>query len=74
MEDVERIARLEAQHQEVMRVLQETREDMKEVRDDMHEVKAALTKWKGLGAGIAITVSCFWAVLIAIWGFITGGK
>jgi hypothetical protein len=57
-----------------MRVLQETREDMKEVRDDMHEVKAALTKWKGLGAGIAITVSCFWAVLIAIWGFITGGK
>jgi hypothetical protein len=61
MEDVERIARL-------------TREDMKEVRDDMHEVKAALTKWKGLGAGIAITVSCFWAVLIAIWGFITGGK
>jgi hypothetical protein len=31
MEDVERIARLEAQHQEVMRVLQETREDMKEV-------------------------------------------
>jgi hypothetical protein len=30
MEDVERIARLEAQHQEVMRVLQETREDMKE--------------------------------------------
>jgi hypothetical protein len=29
MEDVERIARLEAQHQEVMRLLQETREDMK---------------------------------------------
>jgi sensor histidine kinase regulating citrate/malate metabolism len=48
MEDVERIARLEAQHQEVMRVLQETREDMKCLRDDMHEVRNALTRWKGL--------------------------
>jgi len=72
MEDIERIARLEAQHQELMRVLQETREDMKEIRDDMHEVKAALTKWKGVAAGIAITVSCFWAVIIAVWSFITG--
>jgi len=74
MEDIERIARLEAQHQELMRVLQQTREDMKEIRDDIHEVKAAVTKWKGVAAGIAISVTCFWAVIAAIWGFITGGK
>jgi hypothetical protein len=74
MEDVERIARLEAQHQEVMRVLQETREDMKEVRDDMHEVRNALTRWKGIAAGVALSVTCVWAIVAAIWGLVTGGK
>jgi hypothetical protein len=74
MEDVERIARLEAQHQEVMRVLQETREDMKSLRDDMHEVRNALTRWKGIAAGVALSVTCVWAIVAAIWGLVTGGK
>ena len=74
MEDVERIARLEAQHQEVMRVLQETREDMKCLRDDMHEVRNALTRWKGIAAGVALSVTCVWAIVAAIWGLVTGGK
>ena len=74
MEDVERIARLEAQHQEVMRLLQETREDIKGVRDDMHEVRNALTRWKGIAAGEALSVTCLWAMVAAIWGFVTGAK
>ena len=74
MEGVERIARLEAQHQEVMRLLQETREDMKCLRDDMHEVRNALTRWKGIAAGVALSVTCVWAIVAAIWGLVTGGK
>ena len=74
MDDGERIARLEVQHQELMRLLQETRADIKDMREDMHEVRSALTKWKGLAAGIALSVTCFWAVILAIWGFLTGGK
>ena len=47
MEELERITRLETQHSEMMRLLQETRQDMKDIHSDMHELKESLTKWKG---------------------------
>lgn len=72
MEDVERIARLEAQHQELMRLLQDTRQDMKDMHSDIHELKESLTKWKGVSAGIAITVSCAWAFVIGIYNLFAG--
>ena len=72
MEELERITRLEAQHQELMRLLQETRADMKDIHSDMHELKESLTKWKGISAGIAITVSLIWTVLLAIYGIFAG--
>lgn len=68
MEELERITRLEAQHQELMRLLQETRQDMKDIHSDMHELKESLTKWKGISAGIAITVSLIWTALLGIYG------
>jgi hypothetical protein len=40
----------------------------------MHEVRNALTRWKGIAAGVALSVTCVWAIVAAIWGFITGGK
>jgi F0F1-type ATP synthase assembly protein I len=72
MEELERITRLEAQHSEMMRLLQETRADMKEMHEDMHELKESLTKWKGISAGIAITVSLIWTVLLGIYGIFAG--
>jgi prefoldin subunit 5 len=72
MEDLERVAKLEAQHQELMRLLQETRQDMKDMHSDMHELKEALTKWKGISAGIAITVSLIWTVVLGIYGIFVG--
>lgn len=57
MEDIERFARLEAQHEEVMRMLREIKEENHTVRQDVAELKKSLTRWKGIGAGIAITVS-----------------
>ena len=72
MEELERITRLEAQHQELMRLLQETRQDMKEMHEDMHELKESLTKWKGISAGIAITVSLIWTALLGIYGIFAG--
>ena len=72
MEDIERITRLETQHAELMRLMQETRQDMKDMHQDMHELKESLTKWKGISAGIAITVSLVWTAFIGIYTLITG--
>ena len=72
MEDLERVAKLEAQHQELMRLLQETRQDMKDMHSDLHELKESLTKWKGISAGIAITVSLIWTAFIGIYALLTG--
>jgi thiamine biosynthesis lipoprotein ApbE len=72
MEELERITRLEAQHAEMMRLLQETRQDMKEMHSDMHELKESLTRWKGISGGIAITVSLIWTVLLGIYGLFAG--
>jgi hypothetical protein len=67
MEDIERIARLEAQHQLMMQLLQETRDDIKTMREDMHQVRDSLTKWKGIGGGIVIAVSLIWSAGLALW-------
>jgi prefoldin subunit 5 len=72
MEDLERVAKLEAQHQELMRLLQETRQDMKDMHSDVHELKESLTKWKGISAGIAITVSLIWTAMLGIYGIFAG--
>jgi hypothetical protein len=72
MEDIERIARLETQHAELMRLMQETRQDMKDMHQDMHELKESLTKWKGISAGIAITVSIIWTGFIGLYALLTG--
>jgi hypothetical protein len=72
MEEVERIAKLETQHAELMRLMQETRADMKDIHSDMHELKESLTQWKGISAGIAITVSLIWTVLLGIYGIFAG--
>ena len=72
MEDLERVAKLEAQHQELMRLLQETRQDMKNMHSDLHELKESLTKWKGISAGIAITVSLIWTTVLSIYGIFSG--
>jgi prefoldin subunit 5 len=72
MEDLERVAKLEAQHQELMRLLQETRQDMKDIHSDVHELKESLTRWKGISAGIAITVSLIWTAVLGVYGFFMG--
>lgn len=72
MEDIERIAKLEAQHEELMRLLTETRDDMKEMHEDIHLLKESLTKWKGISAGIALTVSLIWASVLGIYGIFSG--
>ena len=72
MEELERITRLETQHAEMMRLLQETRQDMKDIHADMHELKESLTKWKGISAGIAITVSMIWTMILGVYSIFAG--
>ena len=72
MEELERITRLETQHAEMMRLLQETRQDMKDIHADMHELKESLTKWKGISAGIAITVSMIWTIILGVYSIFAG--
>ena len=59
MTDLERLARLEQQQEELMRIVRENHEDLK-------EVKESLTKWKGIAGGIAIAVSCLWAGVLFV--------
>jgi hypothetical protein len=63
MTDIERLAKLEQQQEELMRIVRENHEDLK-------EVKESLTKWKGIAGGIAIAVSCMWAAVIGLMEFI----
>lgn len=71
MEEIERLARLEAQHEEVMRILREIKEENHTVRQDVAELKKSLTRWKGIGAGIAITVSLIWTLGLGIYSLFT---
>jgi hypothetical protein len=59
MTDLERLAKLEQQQEELMRIVRENHEDLK-------EVKESLTKWKGIAGGIAIAVSCLWAGVLFV--------
>jgi hypothetical protein len=38
----------------------------------LHELKESLTKWKGISAGIAITVSLIWTAILGIYGIFAG--
>ncbi len=67
MEDIERLARLEAQHEEVMRMLREIKAENHAVRQDVEVLKKSLTQWRGVGAGIAIAVSMLWTAGLAIY-------
>ena len=59
IETAERLAKLETQVDKLIELVEENHKDL-------HEVKDQLTKWKGIAGGIAIAVSCLWAVIIAI--------
>ena len=59
MTELERLARLEQQQEELMRIVRENHEDLK-------EVKESLTRWKGIAGGIAIAVSCLWAGVLFV--------
>ena len=63
MSDVERIAKLEEQHNQMMALLKETRDDVKVLRD-------TLTKYHGVMAGVVLTVSAVWAGLLGVWTFV----
>ena len=63
----ERIVTLETRQDEVMRLLKDIHEELKQLKKDQDEVKESLTKWKGIGAGIAIAVSLVWSVAVGIW-------
>lgn len=70
----ERIATLEAQHAELIRLLTETNSEIKAMKADMDEVKISLTKWKGIGGGIVITVSLVWTVVLGLWHMFSSVK
>lgn len=65
MTQSERIARLEARHEEVMRLLTEAHDDIKELKTD-------LGRWKGVGAGIVIATSVIWGAALTVWQLVTG--
>ena len=74
IQTAERLARLEAQHEELVRLMREAHDDMQLLKTATQDVRDSLTKWRGIAAGIAITVSMFWAGIGAVYSFITGHR
>ena len=62
-EDRERIARLEE-------FKMNAEDALKEIRDDVKQLRADWTKARGLVAGVVLTVSAIWGVLLGAWQFI----
>lgn len=59
IETAERLAKLETQVEKLIEMVEENHKDL-------HEVKDQLTKWRGIAGGIAIAVSCLWAVVLTV--------
>jgi hypothetical protein len=73
IETAERLARLETQHTEIVRLMREAHDDMQELKRDLHDVKNSLTRWMGIGAGVAITISLLWTAAFSLYKLL-GGK
>lgn len=61
--ELERIAKLEAQNEEMHR-------RVNEIHGDVREIKRAVTSWRGMFLGVALTVSLFWTGAIGFWNAI----
>ncbi len=60
MDDKERIAVLETQHKQLM-------DELGEMHNDLREVKKAVTSWRGVMLGVALTVSFIWTGIMGAW-------
>ena len=60
MDDGERIAQLETQHRELYR-------RMDEMQKDVREIKQAVTSWRDVMLGVALTVSFLWTGALGLW-------
>ena len=60
MDDGERIAQLETQHKELYRRINE-------MQADVREIKQAVTSWRGVMLGVALTVSFIWTGVLGAW-------
>lgn len=63
MTENERIAKLEAKEIERDRRIGE-------MQRDIREIKKAVTSWRGVMLGVALTVSFLWTGLMGAWNFL----
>jgi len=63
MTENERIAKLEAKEIERDRRIEE-------MQRDIREIKKAVTSWRGVILGVALTVSFLWTGLMGAWNFL----
>ena len=61
--ELERIAKLEAQSEDMHR-------RVNEIHGDVREIKKAVTSWRGMVLGVALAVSLFWTGLMGAWNFL----
>lgn len=63
MTENERIAKLETQQEEMYRRINE-------MQTDIREIKKAVTSWRGVMLGVALTVSFVWTGVMGAWNFL----
>jgi hypothetical protein len=71
VETAERLARLETQHLELVRLMRESHDDMQQLKKDVQALNNSLTKWWGIGAGIVIAVSAIWSIVLGVMKFVS---
>lgn len=72
MDTEHRVTVLEQQILSQQRMMEEQAKLTTTMADDVKMIRHELTKWKGMAAGVFLTVSAIWGVVLAIWQFVKG--
>ena len=71
-EIIVKLAKLETTVDKLEQTVDKLSETVIDSHKDLHDVKTQLTQWRGIVAGVALTVSLFWGVGIALWNYLKG--
>lgn len=70
MDPEHRITILEQQNLSQQRMLEDQARLLTSMAEDLRTIRTELTKWKGMAAGVFLTVSAIWGVVLALWQFV----
>lgn len=68
-DDSNKITALEVEVRHLCVQNQSLLKEVQAMRGELNEVNKALTKWKGMAAGVALVISVLWTVVLSVSKF-----